>query len=202
MFLREIDREHQAGRREFGRTLCPPASQESLRKDGVWSWPLDLRLLCWTLVAQHLYAPVVGVDYVDVVVGGDKHTGRELELFRAAPGSAEVVQQLPLLIYDLHLVAETIDNVEIVFAIDRDSLWSKHAGAAYLTTVWAASDLRHELAGKIEDLHTKIHGVDDIELLINQLQLSRKIEFTGASTALAKALENRALHVENENLLA
>src|SRR5882762_222801 len=167
MFLREIDREHQAGRREFGRTLCPPASQESLRKDGFWSWLLDLRLLCWTFVAQHLHPPVVGIDYVDVVVGGDKHASRQLELFRSAPGSAEVVQQLSLWIHDLHLISEAIDDVEIVFAIHRDSLRPKHAGAGFIATVLAAADLRQKLAKEVEDLHPKIHGVDNVELLVD-----------------------------------
>src|ERR1035438_5947841 len=151
-----------------------------------------------TVVLKTRHAPVKGIHNIDAIVVVDIKSGRQLKLF--GPGSLppEVIQQLPLLVEDLHHTPLSVDDVKMRFGIKSDSLRPKHPSRA----VPNFSDRVAERARAIEDLHAEIHGIHHRQILPMQPQLRGEVKLAVAGARFSDRLQHVPLHIHHENLVA
>src|SRR3954470_24558689 len=140
---------------------------------------------------------IVGIHDVDAVVLVDEESGRQIEVSRGIPASAEVVKQLAFAIEGLDHAPKAVHDVQTVFTVERNALRTEHAA----TVVARVSDGVMEFARAAEHLYPEIHGIDHGKLLIRQLQLGREVEFAIAAAVSANLLQNIAPHIHHEDLV-
>src|SRR5215831_2475185 len=163
------------------------------------SWLTSLALLlAHSVIAEDLHALVVCIHDKHAIVAIDEQSRRQLKVASASATAAEVVQQTPFCIEDLNNSKEAVDDVVVPFRIHSDSLGTEHVS----TGIAELTDRIVEVAGAIEELHAKIHRIDDRQGLIAQEYFGWKVELSLLVPGLSELLQNLAVvHVERENLV-
>ncbi len=147
---------------------------------------------------EHLDAAIEGIDYVDAVVVVDFESGGQLKLSESGAALAEVIQEPALAVEGLHHAPQAVDDVEMAFRIEADSFGAEHSSSA----VGELADGVVKCSRAVENLNTKVHGVDHEKFRAAQAQLRRVIEFGVSGSGLADGGEHAALHIHDVDFVA
>jgi hypothetical protein len=66
-----------------------------------------------SVVLKYLDAPVEGIDHVNAIVIIDLQASRQLKLLSPGSLASEVIQQLSLLVENLHYAPLSVDDIEM-----------------------------------------------------------------------------------------
>src|SRR5450755_3944286 len=92
----------------------PPPSERESTKERTSRLPF-FRLLGQSGIMKYLDAAIVGIHDVHLIALIDMQSGRQLELSGPGAPLAEVIQQLPFLVEDLHHAPGAIHHVQMTF---------------------------------------------------------------------------------------
>src|SRR5271165_1077445 len=160
--------------------------------------PVPRSLLCQTKVAKNLNALVIRVHHEDSIIAIDEQTRRQSKISEPCALLTEVIQEDAFSIKYLHHVVQTIDHVNVAFRIHSHSLWPEEIAPA----VPHVSDGALERPGTVQHLDAEVHRIHHNQVRAVEAQLRRIVKFAVTSPILPKGLQNAALHVHHENLVA
>src|ERR1039458_9167685 len=111
---------------------------------------------------------------------------------------SEVVQQVGLTVEHLHDAPQTVHYIQVAFRIHGDAFGAEHGAGA----VADLSNGETESAGAVEHLDAEIHRVHNDQVVTAQAEFRGKVEFAVAGAVPPDLLQDVALHIEHEDLVA
>src|ERR1017187_2035381 len=147
---------------------------------------------------EDLNPAVVGIDDENAVIAVDEHPRRQLKGTELRASAAEVIQQIALVVEYLHHAPQAVDDIEIALGVDADSFGTEDVSRAVAD--FADGVTKRAIAA--EHLDAEVHRVDHDQVLSVEPQFGGKIKFEIAGAALSDGLQDVALHVEHEHLVA
>src|SRR5438270_4158609 len=143
-------------------------------------------------IMKDLDAPVIGIRNENSVLAIDEDSRRQLKLSSTGAMDSERIQQLPLLIKNLHYIGGCVRDIKMSFGIESHSLRARQAD---ILAHGAEGGLVP--SGPIEKLDASIEGIDNRDVISLQVDFGRQIEFARTIAALAEAPQHVALHIKS-----
>src|ERR1700745_1537824 len=82
------------------------------------------------MIAKHFDSPIERIDHIDCILLIDKQPGGKSKVSRRIAALPEVIKKVAFPIEDLHHAPETIDYINVTFAVKSDSLGPEHGCTA------------------------------------------------------------------------
>ena len=111
-------------------------------------------------ILEHLDPAIHGIGHKKPVLVVDKYPQGRIKLSRLHPGGSEEKKYLEFIIENLKIIKSDIDDEYIAFSIKRNSLRPREASPS----VADGAELFQKISVLVEDLHSEVIGVHDVDL--------------------------------------